>query len=332
MTTFFEIWAADVRRRAKPASAAYRLAVMAEPPRLDGGARFELLRIPSVSADPELVDEVVRAAEWVRELHPRRGRGGRAGGDREASARGRRVPRVRRSRRRADGHRVRALRRSAARAARALGVSAVRADCPRRLALRARSRRRQGPALHPPQGRRAARGRGRSARERALHVRRRGGVGRPFDHRLPRGGRARGRRLRDLRREHARARQARVLRRDARDRVLPRSGADRREGPALRRLRRRGAEREPRAPAGARRRPAAGRERAGAAARRDRQAERRGDRELERSRAGLPRRSPRRALARPIRARPRTSTCARASSRRSTSTASWAASPSSRRP
>ena len=113
-------------------------------------------------------------------------------------------------------------------AARALGVAAVRADRARRLALRARSRRRQGPALHPAQGRRAARRRGRAARERAVHVRRRGGVGRPLDRRLPRGGRAWRRRVRDLRRAHARAGQARVLRdRDARDRVLPRSGADR---------------------------------------------------------------------------------------------------------
>ena len=90
-------------------------------------------------------------------------------------------------------------------AARPLGVAAVRADRPRRLALRARRRRRQGPAVHPAEGGRAARRRGRAARQRAVHVRRRGGVGRALDHRLPRGRRARGRRVRDLRREHARA-------------------------------------------------------------------------------------------------------------------------------
>ena len=39
---------------------------MAEPPREWIEELDELLRIPSVSADPERVDEVVRAAEWVR--------------------------------------------------------------------------------------------------------------------------------------------------------------------------------------------------------------------------------------------------------------------------
>ena len=39
---------------------------MAEPPQEWMEELDELLRIPSVSADPELVDEVVRAAEWVR--------------------------------------------------------------------------------------------------------------------------------------------------------------------------------------------------------------------------------------------------------------------------
>jgi acetylornithine deacetylase/succinyl-diaminopimelate desuccinylase-like protein len=39
---------------------------MAEPPQEWMEELDELLRIPSVSADPEFVDEVVRAAEWVR--------------------------------------------------------------------------------------------------------------------------------------------------------------------------------------------------------------------------------------------------------------------------
>jgi acetylornithine deacetylase/succinyl-diaminopimelate desuccinylase-like protein len=39
---------------------------MAEPPKEWIEELDEFLRIPSVSADPELVDEVVRAAEWVR--------------------------------------------------------------------------------------------------------------------------------------------------------------------------------------------------------------------------------------------------------------------------
>ena len=39
---------------------------MAEPPQEWIEELDELPRSPSVSADPELVDEVVRAAEWVR--------------------------------------------------------------------------------------------------------------------------------------------------------------------------------------------------------------------------------------------------------------------------
>jgi acetylornithine deacetylase/succinyl-diaminopimelate desuccinylase-like protein len=41
---------------------------MAEPPQDWLEELYELLRIPSVSADPERADEVVRAAEWVRDF------------------------------------------------------------------------------------------------------------------------------------------------------------------------------------------------------------------------------------------------------------------------
>jgi acetylornithine deacetylase/succinyl-diaminopimelate desuccinylase-like protein len=53
---------------------------MAEPPQEWMEELDELLRIPSVSADPELVDEVVRAAEWVRNFI------GAAGGEAELVA------------------------------------------------------------------------------------------------------------------------------------------------------------------------------------------------------------------------------------------------------
>ena len=41
---------------------------------MDGGA-LELLRIPSISADPERKDDVRRAAEWVAESVRRMGAG-----------------------------------------------------------------------------------------------------------------------------------------------------------------------------------------------------------------------------------------------------------------
>ena len=41
---------------------------MAEPPQEWTEELFELLRIPSVSADPARSGEVVRAAEWVRDF------------------------------------------------------------------------------------------------------------------------------------------------------------------------------------------------------------------------------------------------------------------------
>ena len=75
--------------------------------------------------------------------------------------------------RQASLSRVRPLRRSASRAARAVGEPAIRADASRPQPLRARRQRQQGPALRPPQG-----GRGVSQdRHRAavrLDVRRRG--------------------------------------------------------------------------------------------------------------------------------------------------------------
>ena len=41
---------------------------MADPPQEWMEELYELLRIPSISADPERVDDVVRAAEWVRDF------------------------------------------------------------------------------------------------------------------------------------------------------------------------------------------------------------------------------------------------------------------------
>ena len=209
-------------------------AAMAEPPAEWMEELSELLRIPSVSADPAHSGDVVARGRVGPRLHPA------AGGEAELQttekhpARDRRDPRVAGRRRRADGDRLRALRRPAAGAARGLGEPAVRADRARRLALRARRRRRQGPALPPAEGGRAARRRRRAAGERALHLRRRGGVRRPLDRRLPRGGRARGRRVRHLRRAHARAGRPDLRDRDARPCVLPRPRPDRRARPALR--------------------------------------------------------------------------------------------------
>ena len=260
---------------------------MAEPPQEWIEELDELLRIPSVSADPELVDEVVRAAEWVRNFIRA------AGGEAELVAT-EKHPLVIGEFRASEGA-------DDAPTVIAYGHFDVQPEAPLELW--------ESPPFEPTVRDGWLYARGVADDKGQLYILLKAAALLAAEGELPvnvrftcdgeeeSGGHSiidfleaderGGRRVRDLRREHARAGQARVLRGDAWDRVLPRSGADRGEGPALGRLRRRGVEREPRAAAGARRGLAARRERAGAAARRDRQAERRGDRELERSRPGL---------------------------------------------
>ena len=125
----------------------------------------ELIAIPSVSADAAHATDVLAAAEWVRDRILRAGRRGRGRRlARTARSRSGEVRASRDARARADGPLLRALRRPAARPARALGDAAVRPPPPGRLALRARHRRRQGAAVHAAEGGRAARGRRASSR------------------------------------------------------------------------------------------------------------------------------------------------------------------------
>ena len=277
----------------------------------------ELLRIPSVSADPAHGEDVRRAAEWVRDFV----RG--AGGECELVERNDRPLVVGELRASRDpdatptvlvyGH----FDVQPPDAARPVGEPAVRADDPRRVAVLPRRRRRQGPALPPAEGGGAARRGGRAARERSRRLRRGGGGRGPLDRRLDRRGRARRGRLRDLRRAHAQARPARVLRRDARGLLLPRQGADRRARPPLGDVRRRGAERDARADAGAVRRAAEGRAPAGASARRGLVPPTRGGaRATGRRSRRAPRSSPPRAPGRRTTVPRRSSTSARGASRR----------------
>ena len=92
-----------------------------------------------------------------------------------------------------------------------------------------------------------ARGRGRAADQHPRRLGRRGGGRRPVDRRVPAAGRARRRRVRDLRRRDGEPHPARALGRDARPRGLQPARQDRRPRPALRDVRQRGAERDPRA-------------------------------------------------------------------------------------
>ena len=111
----------------------------------------------------------------------------------------------------------------------------------------------------------AARGRGRAADQHPRRLRRRGGGRRPVDRRVPRAGRARRRRLRDLRRRHGVARRCLRSRRHPRPRRVQPPRAHGRARPPLGDVRQRGAERDPCADADARRDPAARRPRAGGA-------------------------------------------------------------------
>ena len=278
----------------------------------------EFLRIPSVSADSAHDADTAPGRPLGCRLHHRRrwdGGGRRLGG---AAARDRRDRRHDRRRRGADGALLRPFRRSAARAARAVGERAVRAGDPWGVPVRARDGRRQGTALHVAVGGARARGCRRAAGERPVLLRRRGGDRRPLDRRLPRRGRAWGGRGDHLRQRHDPARAAGVQPGDARARLLPPEAADRRRRPALGRVRRRRAECCARAvgadlPA----------DREGRPARRSRSGAGRYRPTTRSSRAGpscrrAPTSSPSRARARWIRARPRSSTCGRSPSPRST--------------
>ncbi len=253
--------------------------------RKDTGARFPARRALRLAADP---------LGLVRRRRPGRSRARRALGLR--SHRGGRRQRRRssptagnplavgelRSFRGRRPHRpdLRALRRAERRADRGVALAPVRARGARRPSVRARCLRRQGqlPAAAarglPPGARRRAAG----ARARAR--RGRGGGRRPPRARLARGGRAR-RRLRDrVRLGHGGRGHARAHDRRARDHAARDRRAHGAPQPALGHVRRRGAEREPRADAGART-PHAERRRAAA-----RRAARRPDR-ADRRRAGV---------------------------------------------
>ena len=209
----------------------------------------------------------------------RRGRGG-APAPRDARSRDRRHPGDDERRRRAYGDGLRAFRRPAAGAARPVGVAAVRAAGARRLALRARDRRRQGAALYAAEGG-AADARGElAARQHPDRLRRRGGDRRALDRRLPRGGRPWRRRLRHLRRRPDAAGTTGVRARDTRAGRVPRHDAYGRPRHALGLLRRCGVECDPRTHAGIDRAARARRSPTRAAARRGDSADRRGEGEL----------------------------------------------------
>ena len=276
----------------------------------------ELIAIPSVSADPVHADDIRRAADWVVE------RIRAAGGEAELQERGERPLVIGRGcgldgRGSADGPRLRAPRRPAARPARALGVRPVDPRRAERLARRPWRRRRQGTPLHAARGNAPPRRRRRAAGERALRDRRGGGGRRPLGHRL--GGRGCATRRRGARpRRGLRDREpAVVLHRAPRHVLLPRHRPHGRARPSLGRVRRRRARGDTRADADAlRRAPRPGRTPARAAPRGHRRAHRGGAGRLERAAAG--RRGARvgRRAAERRDAPPRSSACGRRPSRR----------------
>ncbi len=200
---------------------------MVEPPQAWLDELFEWLRIPSVSADPAHADDVRAAGQWVCDFVTA------AGGSAElvetggAAARDRRDPGLVRSGRGAHSPPLRALRRPATGAARALGVAAVRARASRRLSLRTRCRRRQGERVFAPEGGTAPRRGGRASRQRARRLRRGGGDRRPLDRRLPGRRRARRGRLPHLRQRHAEGGHAQLRPGRPRAHLLPRARPER---------------------------------------------------------------------------------------------------------
>ncbi len=137
------------------------------------------------------------------------------------SARDRRGARVQRSRQGALDPLLRALRRTAARPARALGVASLRAHGARRTSVRARRRRRQDQPLGPRRGGLSARRSRRAPGERAFRVRRRGGGRRRLDRAVGRAGRRPGRCGSHPRRLDDSARAAGVRDRRSRDALFP---------------------------------------------------------------------------------------------------------------
>ena len=154
------------------------------------------------------------------------------------------------------------------------------------MALRAGRHRRQGPALDAHSRSGSAPRAGRPADQPAHHLGRRGGGRRPVDRRVPRPGRARRGRVRDLRRRDGEPQPAGNRGGDARPGCVQSPRPHRNARPPLRDVRQRRAERHPRSDNHARRHPPARRPRTGAAAGRDRRAHRGGARRLGAAAAG----------------------------------------------
>ena len=198
----------------------------------------------------------------------------RAGGEAEVSGDaappagpGRGAGRLGRAGRAARG-RLRALRRPAPGAHRALDQPAVRAGRPRREPLRARRERRQGQPLHADRGGPAPGRRGRAARAGGLRGGGGGGERRHLGARALRGRRRAGAGGPDLRQPDDRPRPALPLHGRAGDALPARPRAHGRRRRPLRPVRRGGPQRRPRPDGGPRRGGAPGRPPAGAALRR----------------------------------------------------------------
>ena len=110
-----------------------------------------LIRIPSISAQPDHDPDTRRAAAFIRDDLAAMGLEVRADRNQETPAR---LCRVAGCARQADDPDLRSLRCSAPRAARAVALAPVRADRAQRQPLRPRRHRRQGPDVHAPEGRR----------------------------------------------------------------------------------------------------------------------------------------------------------------------------------